>query len=277
MALSKAESKIEELSMELNSNQGKIEAFRVQNTDIIQMLEDKLKAKTKALYESEAKVEKLTMVKHANEGRIEALRESNSVEFQTLEAEAKRNNLALTEAKTRVKELEMHLNSITSKVETSEIKFRETKETLDTAKFENGTLKLEAVQNATKIQELEEFNVNARKFRDQLVIRIFNITGEDLQSILKLTNEELLSKFSETLLEDLTDLKSKLNIQTKKRESYEIQHEEMMNLLNLQMEDRRFENILPAIQDLKNMCDQSETNHYSNANDQIDSYSNGKE
>ena len=73
-------------------------------------------------------------------------------------------------------------------------------------KQEKNKLKLEVVENDIKISELKQSNAEARKFRDKIAIKIFNSTGEDLQAILKLTNEELLSKFNDTL-EDLTDLR----------------------------------------------------------------------
>ena len=76
-------------------------------------------------------------------------------------------------------------------------------------------------------------------------------------------------------------MKTKLLLQRQQKELYEKQHIEMMEILNIPVENRGFDTILPAIQDLKNslsvMQEQAETNHYTNAQALIESISNKNE
>ena len=74
--------------------------------------------------------------------------------------------------------------------------------------------------------------------------------------------------------EEVTDLKSKLNLQIFKRENYEAKHEEIMNFLEMPVENRYIENILPAIKSLKTY-EQGEIDQYSNAEEVLDSHLNG--
>ena len=74
--------------------------------------------------------------------------------------------------------------------------------------------------------------------------------------------------------EKLANLKSKLNLQILQREIYESKHEEIMNFLEMPVENRYIENILPAIRRLKTY-EQGEIDQYSNADEVLDSHLNG--
>ena len=74
--------------------------------------------------------------------------------------------------------------------------------------------------------------------------------------------------------EKLANLKSKLNLQILQRETYEAKHEEIMNFLEMPVENRYIENILPAIRSLKTY-EQGEIDQYSNAEEVLDSHLNG--
>ena len=87
-------------------------------------------------------------------------------------------------------------------------------------------------------------------------------------------------KYEETI-ETLSEVKTKLILQRQQKELYEKQHIKMMEILNIPVENRGFDTILTAIQDLKNslslMQEQAETNHYTNAQALIESISNNSE
>ena len=68
--------------------------------------------------------------------------------------------------------------------------------------------------------------------------------------------------------ETLVDVKNKLLLQTIQRETYEKDHSEMMDILDIPMENRFFSNILPALKNLKESNgikhEEIESNHNSN-------------
>ena len=76
------------------------------------------------------------------------------------------------------------------------------------------------------------------------------------------------------MTESMSEEKTKLQLQMEQRKLYEEGHGKMMELLNIPVENRRFSNILPAIEDLKKCLCQMEVDHYSHANSVVESYSN---
>ena len=142
----------------------------------------------------------------------------------------------------------------------------------------------ESIEKAQQGEKLkQESDVKARKIIDQLVVKIFRATGEDLQSLISLKPEELISRYELVtnsnrieMSENLADLKNKLNLQMIQREAYEKQHIEIMNVLNIPGENRSFANILPSVialkESLSKIEDQNEIEHYSHAQGVIDSY-----
>ena len=124
----------------------------------------------------------------------------------------------------------------------------------------------------------------AQKITDQLVVKIFRATGDNLQSLMSLNPEELISRYEqvtnsdkvEEISENLADLKNKLNLQIIQKEAYEKQHLEIMEVLNIPEENRCFANILPSVialkENLNKIQEQNETEHYSHAQGVIESY-----
>ena len=111
------------------------------------------------------------------------------------------------------------------------------------------------------------------------IMHILNLSSEKqsvpniLQAIkdLKETTTSDKDKLVETL-ETLNDVKTKFNLQKNQRELYENQHCEMMDILNISSENGTVPDILQAIRDLKDSLDESETKHYSNAQEIINQY-----
>ena len=58
--------------------------------------------------------------------------------------------------------------------------------------------------------------------------------------------------------------KGSLKLQIEQRELYEKQFCEIMDFLNIPIENRSFENIMPAIRDLKDALELSEIDNYAN-------------
>ena len=124
----------------------------------------------------------------------------------------------------------------------------------------------------------------AQKITDQLVVKIFRATGDNLQSLMSLNPEELVSRYEqvtnsdkvEEISENLADLKNKLNLQNIQKEAYEKQHLEIMEVLNIPEENRCFANILPSVialkESLSKIQEQNEIELYSHAQGVIDSY-----
>ena len=111
------------------------------------------------------------------------------------------------------------------------------------------------------------------------IMHFLNLSSEKqsvpniLQAIkdLKETTTSDKDKLVETL-ETLNDVKTKFNLQKNQRELYENQHCEMMDILNISSENGTVPDILQAIRDLKDSLDESETKHYSNAQEIINQY-----
>ena len=124
----------------------------------------------------------------------------------------------------------------------------------------------------------------AQKITDQLVVKIFRATGDNLQSLMSLKPEELISRYEqvtnsdkvEEISENLADLKNKLNLQIILKEAYEKQHLEIMEVLNIPEENRCFANILPSVialkESLSKIQEQNEVELYSHAQDVIESH-----
>ena len=70
-------------------------------------------------------------------------------------------------------------------------------------------------------------------------------------------------------METLSDIKIKLRLQVEQRELHEKEHGKILDILDIDREDRSFAMILPAIQKLKELHgriqEQTETEHYTNA------------
>ena len=149
--------------------------------------------------------------------------------------------------------------------------------------------KEECATKDIQIQHLEAEAKIARSVQEHFCSKLFDQVGneESLRSLLKLNGKEIFSRYEKIMIdkdleskETLSDMKNKLDIQMSKNEHYENGHSEMMSILNIAEENRRFENILPAIKRLKKynskMQEQHEENIYSNVNDVLESSSNGE-
>ena len=141
-----------------------------------------------------------------------------------------------------------------------------------------------------KNKVLVDSKAKLQKLKQLLATKVFlvNPKSENLESLLKLEIEDLFSKYDQSVMvknsfeekyeetiETLSEVKTKLQLQIQQKELYEKQHNEMMDILNIPLENRSFATILPAIKNLKNslslMQEQAETNHYTNAQTQIES------
>jgi acetolactate synthase small subunit len=143
---------------------------------------------------------------------------------------------------------------------------------------------LKSAMTNINITEQKESDVKARKITNKLVVKIFNATGEDLESLMSLKPEELISRYEqvtnsdkvEEISENLADLKNKLNLQNIQKEAYERQHLDIIKVLNIPEENRCFANILPSVIALKECLnkiqEQNEIEHYSHAQGVIESY-----
>ena len=84
------------------------------------------------------------------------------------------------------------------------------KSEIEKLKQQKNELQIEADTNKTKIEEIKESNSKDRKFKQKLAIKVFNATGEDLESLLKLDLETLYSKSNEgkggLILEGISNL-----------------------------------------------------------------------
>ena len=144
-------------------------------------------------------------------------------------------------------------------------------------------LSLKSAMTNINTPEQKESDVKARKITNKLVVKIFNVIGEDLESLMSLKPEELISRYEqvtnsdkvEEISENLADLKNKLNLQNIQKEAYEKQHLEMMEVLNIPGANRSFANILPSVialkESLNKVQDQNEIEHYSHAQVVIES------
>ena len=139
----------------------------------------------------------------------------------------------------------------------------------------------------TKIKYFEESKRKCQKLRDLLASKVFfaNSNNENLEILMNSDVEELFKKYEKIMLvstsdsvelqeitENLNHVKIKLKIQMEQRESYEKQHSEMMDILKLTSPNRSISNIVKAIRDLKDGLDQSETEHYTNAEEIINQF-----
>ena len=150
-------------------------------------------------------------------------------------------------------------------------------------------LSLKSAMTNINTTEQKESDVKARKITNKLVVKIFNATGEDLESLMSLKPDELISRYEQVIAsnnsekikieevsENLADLKNKLKLQMIQKEAYEKQHLEIMEVLNIPEENRSFANILPGVialkESLSKIQEQNEIEHYSHAQGVIDSY-----
>ena len=243
---------------------------KVSNAAITQ---ETLKKNLKVYYEDE--IQKLKK-EQKSELQLEAERNKMKIE-KIIESNVK----ALAEANSKSKDLEQERDSLNKKLSNT---LTENSQALRDAKSEIKKLKKELSEQKIEAEELKESVAKDRKFKENLAVEIWRATGEELVPLLKLDLEELLSKSNANskdlvnlkteLSEEVTNLKSKLNLQIFKRENYEAKHEEIMNFLEIPVENRYIENILPAIRSLKTY-EQGEIDQYSNAEKVLDSHLNG--
>ena len=97
-------------------------------------------------------------------------------------------------------------------------------------------------------------NVDAEKLKQIMVMKIVfsDQDNEDLTELLNLENKQLLAKYehlvSKNAMEELSNMKSKLNLKTQQVNVYVKQLDEIMDALGI---EKCFAHILPAIQNLK--------------------------
>ena len=127
------------------------------------------------------------------------------------------------------------------------------------------------------------------KIKEILATKIFlaNASDENLISLLNDDIEKLFEKYDQIvtstkdseklkeITETLADVKVKLLLQTKQRELYYKQLNEIMDFLNFSKNNRCFGDILPALKELKESCElqeKIETDHYSKAQSLIETF-----
>ena len=130
-----------------------------------------------------------------------------------------------------------------------------------------------------KLKCLEETNSKYQKLKQLMATKVFwsDTSNENLETLLKLDIEKLFEKYEQIMkikaenvefkeaTETLNDVKTKLKLQIEQRDLYEKQFCEIMDFLNIPIGNRSFENIMPAIRDLKDALELSEIDNYANA------------
>ena len=189
----------------------------------------------------------------------------------------------------RKTEMEKVLTEVQSQLKAKNVQIKALKELAAQRKTEMEEIKQNVhdlqVEDARKNSRIQTLEKSANKVKNRLANRIYSYDedNEDLNILLNLEISELFSRFEKNMkmdndtskmkLEEITgalsDMKNKLKLQTEKRDAYEEQHSEMMQILNI----RRFANIIPAI---KSLLERNETNLYSNAQVIIESSTRGK-
>ena len=160
-----------------------------------------------------------------------------------------------------------------------------------TEEVESKTKKIKVLEES-EIGNKEESSAKFKKIKELLATKIFlaNSSNENLVSLLNDDIEKLFDKYDQIvtstkdsdklkeITETLADVKVKLSLQTQKRELYDKQFNEIMDILNFSKETRCIGNILPALKELKEshceLQDQIETEHYSKAQSVIETFSN---
>jgi hypothetical protein len=158
-----------------------------------------------------------------------------------------------------------------------------------TEEVESKTKKIKALEES-EMGNKEESSAKFKKIKELLATKIFlaDSSNENLVSLLNDDIEKLFDKYDQIgtntkdsdklkdITETLADVKVKLSLQTQKRELYDKQFDEIMDILNLSKEARCIGNVLPALKELKeSQCelqDQIETGHYSKAQSVIETF-----
>ena len=160
-----------------------------------------------------------------------------------------------------------------------------------TEEVKSKTKKIKALEES-EIGNKEESSAKFKKIKELLATKIFlaNFSNENLVSLLNDDIEKLFDKYDQIgtntkdsdklkdITETLADVKVKLSLQTQKRELYDKQFNEIMDILNFSKEARCIGNVLPALKELKEshceLQDQIETGHYSKAQSVIETFLN---
>ena len=186
-ALAEVNSKVKELEQERNDLNKKVSDA----SNTIEALEKNLKEISQALSDAKSKIEKLKQEK--SELQVEA-----NVN-KTMFVEMKESNAkALSDLNSKVKDLEherynLNIKELNDLTENKQA-LTEAKCEIEKLEKEKSELQQEAEMNKTKIEEMKELNSKGRKFKQKLAVKVFNDTGEDLESLLTLDLEELFLK-----------------------------------------------------------------------------------
>ena len=166
--------------------------------------------------------------------------------------------------------LQLDLNEANNKIETMQH--------IQDTKSRNNRIEVKDLK-----AKLKDSNSKLEKLRNLLAAKLFlfDPDNENLQALQNMEIEKLFSKYDQRLIvkdsfkdkyeeamETLSDVKIKLRLQVEQRELHEKQHGKVLDILDINREDRSFAMILPAIQKLKELHDtqeQTETEHYTNA------------
>ena len=182
-------------------------------------------------------------------------------------------------------------------IECLEKSYSEAKIELEKLKHDQKILTEEVESKTKKIKALEESQIGNKKessskfhkIKEILATKIFlaNSSNENLISLLNDDIEKLFEKYDQIvtstkdseklkeITETLADVKVKLSLQTKQRELYYKQLNEIMDFLNFSKNNRCFGDILPALKELKESCElqeQIENDHYSKAQSLIETF-----
>jgi len=214
-----------------------------------EMLEIEVTSTKKALEESKAESE-VELEKVKNQLKTEVA--SKISEIQTLEIEKNTLETEVTSAKKALEE-----SKVESKVELEKVKNQLQTEVASKKPLEESLAKYQKLQQilATKIFQANPSNENLISLLSLEVEKLF----EKYEEIMKF-NDSNIAKVEGEIDDTMKD--KKLNLQILQRELYEKELDGIMDVLKIPSEDRNYTNILPMI---KNLLEQVDTEHYTNA------------
>ena len=262
--------------------------------ETVDNIEVQIKNKTIECFEKSNIEAKCEFEKLKNDEKIlkeEAESKNKTIEsFKNSYSEA---NSELEKMKHNNKILKEEAESKNKTIESLKKTYSEAKRELEnlTEEVESKTKKIKALEES-QIGNKKESSAKFHKIKEILATKIFlaNSSDENLISLLNDDIEKLFEKYDQIvtstkdsdklkeITETLADVKVKLSLQTQKRELYDKQFNEIMDILNFSKVNRCIGNILPALKELKEshceLQDQIETEHYSKAQSVIETFSN---
>ena len=254
-------------------NNSTIEVTKESNLMKIQDLEDELNKTKIALPEAQEQNDLKKKESYALTENNQALEKEKYNLLEKVvrqDQEIQKLNKINFDTKGENEKLQLDLNEANNKIETMQH--------IQDTKSRNNRIEVKDLK-----AKLKDSNSKLEKLRNLLAAKLFlfDPDNENLQALQNMEIEKLFSKYDQRLIvkdpfkdkyeeaiETLSDIKIKLRLQVEQRELHEKQHGKVLDILDINREDRSFAMILPAIQKLKELHDtqeQTETEHYTNA------------